>query len=241
MFVGVDGCRAGWFAVVLREGGEWNIDVFSDTSSLWDRLGKSSLILLDIPIGLKERESQERLCDVEARKLLEPNRGSSVFPAPCRPSIYAKTYEEANKINEKMTGRRLSLQTWNIVPKIREVDTLLRNSKIARSCIRETHPEVCFWAMAGRPMKHSKKTEEGFPERMRLLLSLYPQTNEVVRHVSSTYRRKEVARDDILDALSAAVTAAVGAQRLATIPEIPEVDSEGLPMEMVYSPHFKTP
>lgn len=241
MFVGVDGCRAGWFAVALGEDDDWDMDVFPDMSGLWDELSDSCLILLDIPIGLKERETRERLCDVEARRLLGPKRGSSVFPVPCRPSIYGPTYEEAGEINEMMTGRRLSLQTWNIVPKIREVDALLRNSKTARSCIRETHPEVCFWAMAGHPMRHNKKTKEGFSERFEVLRSVHPLTTEIARQAFSSYRRKDVARDDILDALSAAVTAVAGEKNLSSIPETPEVDSKGLPMEIVYHPHFKTP
>ena len=49
------------------------------------------------------------------------------------------------------------------LPKIREVDSLLRESAKARRAVREVHPEICFWALAGgRPMRHSKKTERGF-------------------------------------------------------------------------------
>src|SRR5262249_23282406 len=49
----------------------------------------------------------------------------------------------------------------------------------------------------------------------------------------SAYHRKDVARDDILDALVALVTATL---ELRTLPEVAEVDTEGLPMEIVYSP-----
>lgn len=45
-----------------------------------------------------------------------------------------------------------------------------------------------------------------------------------------------VAKDDILDALVAALTAKRGYKLgLKAIPEIPEYDSKGLPMRMVYS------
>ena len=32
MFVGVDGCRAGWFAVGLETADRWQVDIFSDVS-----------------------------------------------------------------------------------------------------------------------------------------------------------------------------------------------------------------
>jgi predicted RNase H-like nuclease len=239
MFVGADGCKAGWFTVQLTKSNDWKVDVFPDVSSLWNKYSGTSVILLDIPIGLRKRGHEERKCDIEARKLLGPKRASSVFPAPCRQAISAKTYEEASNINKQMTGRRLSLQTWNIIPKIREVDILLSNDESARSRVREIHPEVCFWALAGHPMKHSKKKREGLLERTQVLQSIYPRTDDIITHTlsTSTYRRKEVAKDDILDALSAAVTAMVGIQKLVSIPETPEFDSQGLRMEMVYYPY----
>jgi predicted RNase H-like nuclease len=239
MFVSADGCKAGWFAILLTENNDWKVDVIPDVSNLWNKYNSASMILLDVPIGLRERGPEERLCDIEARKLLSPKRRSSVFPAPCRRAIYAKTYEEASNINKQMTGRRLSLQTWNIIPKIREVDILLSNDESVGSRIREIHPEICFWALAGHSMKHSKKTKGGFSECIQVLESLYPHTNDIKDHALSTYRRNEVARDDILDALSAVVTAMVGVRRLISIPETVEFDSQGLRMEMLYRPHHR--
>ncbi|MHC1599344.1 MAG: DUF429 domain-containing protein [Candidatus Methanospirareceae archaeon] len=237
MYVGVDGCKKGWFAVSLTEDDEWDIAVFLDASHLLNKIDESSLILIDIPIGLREKENRERQCDIEARGLLRPKRASSVFPAPCRPAIYCKNYKEASDINEERTGRRLTLQTWYIIPKIRQVDDLLINHEFAKSRVRETHPEICFWAMAGgHPMRHSKKTDEGRSERMQVLQSVYPYTNDIIKRALCDYKRKEVARDDILDALSAAVTATVGAQRLVSIPQKPEFDSQCLRMEIVHRP-----
>lgn len=238
VFVGADGCKAGWFTVILMEDTDWKVDVFWDVSSLWQEYSSASLILLDIPIGLQERGRQERLCDRRARELLGPKRASSVFPAPCRPAVYVKTWEEASDVNERMTGRRLSRQTWNIIPKIREVDILLLKDKSARLRVRETHPEICYWALAGyHPMRYSKKTKQGFSERIKVLQSVYPRTTDVINHALSVYKRNEVAKDDILDALSAAVTATVEVQGLVSIPGTPVVDSRGLRMEMVYADH----
>ena len=48
------------------------------------------------------------------------------------------------------------------------------------------------------------------------------------------FKRKEVARDDAVDALAAAVTAAAPAAALRTLPPQPHEDRTGLRMEMVY-------
>ena len=236
MFVGVDGCRAGWLAIGLETDDSWKVDIFPDVASLWDHHRGAFVILIDIPIGLKTDGRPERRCDPQARKLLGPRR-SSVFPAPCRGAIYAQSYQEACDINQRLTGKRLSVENWNIIPKIREVDCLLSDDASARGCIREIHPELCFWGLAGRPMQHAKKRSEGLSERTQLLQSIYPGTADIVAHALSTYRRKDVARDDILDALAAAVTGLMGKQNLASIPQEPEFDERGLRMEMVYCPY----
>jgi len=90
VFVGVDGCRAGWLAIGLETEGNWQVNVFPDVSSLWNHHRGASLILIDIPIGLKASGKAERRCDPVVRKLLGPRR-SSVFPAPCRGAIYASS------------------------------------------------------------------------------------------------------------------------------------------------------
>jgi predicted RNase H-like nuclease len=74
---------------------------------------------IDIPIGLLEGP---RACDKAARKLLGQPRGSSVFPAPCRPALGPQTYAEASSINREKTMRGLSQQAWGVAPKIKQVD-----------------------------------------------------------------------------------------------------------------------
>lgn len=237
IFVGADGCHAGWFAVAIREDGKWETGVFEDVESLWKKYRRASVILLDIPIGLRDGGTLERLCDKRARKLLGGKRGSAVFPAPCRKATRERAYREASRANKDTTGRGLSRQTWSIIPKIKEVDELLSQDNSARRRVREIHPEICFWALACHPMQHSKKTREGYLERMEVLRSVYPRTDELLTDALAKCRRKDVARDDILDALSAAVTATVGKEKLVSLPEPPERDSRGLPMQMVYRPY----
>ena len=238
MFVGVDGCPKGWLAVVFPKLGAPTLKAFADVEALWREYADAEVICIDMPIGLRDEGKHERLCDTEARNLLGERR-SSVFPAPCREAAYATTYKKACDVNERKTGRRLSKQSWGLVPRIRQVDELLLRDKKARERFREVHPEICFWALAGgRPMGHHKSTEQGYLERAHVLEFVYPGAYDVIAEALDTFPRSIAARDDILDALSAAVTASVGLQGLATIPAKPETDAKGLPMQMVYSPQF---
>lgn len=231
--VGVDGCRGGWLAVKLPTDGRWEVKIFASFSQLWTTYEDASLILVDIPIGLLE-DAHGRACDWLARKVLGP-RYRSVFPVPCRPAVYARTYDEAIKINEQLTKKRIFQATWNIIPKIRQVDEVLLKNSQARARVREVHPEVLFWALAGqRPMTFKKTADDGFNERLQLLKGMYPQTEAILSYGIISLRVQEVARDDLLDALAAAVTGLLGHSKLKTLPEIPERDAHGLPMEIVY-------
>ncbi len=127
--VGVDGCKKGWFAVALGSGHQWTIGVYQTFEELWEAANLPSLMLIDIPIGLPE--SGRRVCDQETRKLLG-RRGASVFPVPCRKALQARTYRQACRLNQKVLGVKLSIQTWNITAKIREIDTWLQRHRAAR-------------------------------------------------------------------------------------------------------------
>jgi predicted RNase H-like nuclease len=234
--VGVDGCRAGWFWVCLTRAGGWKADIAPTFSQICDRWTEAGSILVDIPIGLRDSGEEERLCDREARKALGAPRSSSVFPVPCRSSLDAQGYRDACRINKQYTGRRLSKQSWNIAGKIREVDALLHSNAQMKGVVREVHPEVLFWALnRGIGMKHSKRTEAGFKDRLRLLERYCPGSEAMVTIALNTYPRKAVGRDDMLDALAAAVTGWLGTGSFRAFPECPEWDSTGLPMEIVYS------
>ena len=245
-FVGVDGCRSGWFSVGFDSQGCHELRVFPAFSELLDYYAEAKLVLVDIPIGLMEGPGG-RKCDQEARKLLK-GRSSSVFTAPTRQTVeqvarspgdydYAKRIEQcATKTECSREGRKISKQAFAIAPKIAQVDRLLRcRDSNATPRVREVHPEVCFWALnQKKAMTHRKKVKEGREERLRVLECVEPQTKVIYKQALNEFRRKCVAKDDILDALVAAVTAQLGHGRLKTIPESPAVDSKGLAMEMVY-------
>jgi predicted RNase H-like nuclease len=232
-FVGVDGCRAGWVAVGLTEGGEPSHLVAPGIADVALRY-PTALALVDVPIGLRGSERDQRRCDVEARAKLGA-RGSSVFPAPCRSALAFTSYEAASAENHRCTGRRLSKQSFAIMPRILDVEEYLRQSWATGPVIREMHPEVCFWALATRPMAHAKRTEEGAAERLAVLSRHLPAAPAIVAEVMSAHRRSAVQRDDVIDALAGAVTALVGVLKLRTLPETPERDRRNLRMEMVYA------
>lgn len=234
-FVGVDGCPAGWVAVTLARDGRLEYRVFPTFDAILCQ-HRRALILVDVPIGLRDAGADERVCDREARRLLKRRR-SSVFPAPVRAALSAPNYEAASRINrEKTDGRRgLSRQSWAIVSKIREVNEHLAGREQPAPVVREMHPELCFWGLKeGHPLRHNKKTQEGYGERIALLSQLVAGAVELVDTVLREKRRGVLRRDDVVDALVGAVVARLGGGCLKTLPETPECDSVGLPMEMVY-------
>jgi predicted RNase H-like nuclease len=233
LVAGVDGCKAGWFAVWGDGGPDWKCGVFLDILTLWQSLKEAKLILVDIPIGLPS--VGPRLCDIEARKRLGRPRGSSVFPAPCREALSAGSHAAASTINRKVLGKGITIQCWGICPKICEVDEMLLSNAKAREVIREGHPEVAFLIFAGVPMAFKKSTPEGVEVRLGVLRRRWPAVDKLFDQATARHLRKDVGRDDILDAAAMYLTAASPAGSHQTIPEKPEHDRLGLPMEMVRS------
>ena len=227
---GVDGCRRGWICVSLDlSNGEVSAQVFESAEALFGE-GASAVIGIDIPIGLPD--VHPRKCDHIARKLVGP-RASSVFPVPVRAALNAKSYEAACDASENKCGRRLPQQTYAILPKIREVDTLLRSSSDLPERVFEVHPEVsfCFWN-GKQPMHHPKQSGFGFLERLELTRGEFGDAADRIRRQVT---RAAVADDDILDALAVLWTARrILADEAVRIPEgVEERDEYGLPMRML--------
>jgi predicted RNase H-like nuclease len=192
--------------------------------------------LIDIPIGLPDSGPDGRLCDREARQRLGRGRAASVFSAPARRTLAAASYPNALELNRQSTGRGLSRQAWGIVPKIRDIDALLGDNRVLRGVLRESHPELCFWALNGKqPMQYNKKQVSGQQERLRVLEQYFPQCHALFEQVCSEFLRRQVARDDIIDAMVCAVTAKQGhGSGYRTVPATPARDGKGLSMEIVY-------
>jgi predicted RNase H-like nuclease len=235
-YMGVDGCRFGWFCVELGERQARHVNVIEDIDTLSGLAKNKLLVLVDVPIGLLDRGGPQRQCDRAARKVLGVPRASSIFPVPARATLHAKNYPEAVALNLQRLGVGLNKQSWNIVPKIKDMDRLLRNNRRLHFVIRESHPEVCFWALNNRQaMAFNKKQTRGHEERLTVLERYLPKAREIFFQTLVSYRRQDVAPDDIIDALVLAVTARLACGNIQTLPVKPQTDQFGLPMEMVYA------
>jgi predicted RNase H-like nuclease len=232
-FLGLDGARAGWIVIGIDDDDSVSHTLVRNIDDAHALLQQAESALIDMPIGIADAGPDERRADPAARKLLG-KRSSSVFPMPCRIALSKSIYLEASAANFEVCGRKLSKQTWNIMPKIAEVDVYVREH--SDTCLRESHPEVCFTGLnGGVSMTHSKKTFEGHQERLRLLKRHYRKSLSTFTGLRRAHPKKDLADDDILDALVLAVTARLGRrQKLKTLPEQRQYDGLGLPMEIVY-------
>ncbi len=203
---GVDGCKGGW-VVATSDHQVLLCRHFGDVLALGlDRLA------VDMPIGLPFL-GEKRLCDALARKLLG-RRASCVFPAPPRPLLKAKSYDQVR-------NHGLSLQAFHLIPRVAEVDECMTPELQER--VVETHPELVFRRLAGRPMQHNKKKEEGYLERRQLL-------DFPIEESLKLFLRREVGRDDLLDAVALMHSARSGFGE--RVPEYPPLDERGLRMEI---------
>ena len=168
LLAGADGCKAGWVVAFAPAGrGAARCRILPSVPALFERHPELAVLAIDIPIGLPERGARE--CDRSARRLLGRPRGSSVFPAPIRPVLQAKSYTEACRIGRAVDGRGLSRQCWHLLPKIRELDDFLRSDAGIGTRVHEVHPEVSLALMSGAPMASSKRRPGGRRERLAAL------------------------------------------------------------------------
>ena len=117
------------------------------------------------------------------------------------------------------------------LPKIQAVDAWITPEQ--NRTFREGHPELSFFAAAGRPMDYPKKKQEGKDERLKALSDFIKP--ELVRRWLNEARGSGVAADDILDALALCRSAArVMLCCHNTLPAEPPRDARGLTMEMVF-------
>jgi predicted RNase H-like nuclease len=198
--LGVDGCRAGW--VAASERGARLYPTFAEIVA-----ERFELVLIDVPIGLLQ--AGPRSCDLQARSLLGARR-SSVFPAPGRRLLRARRY-----------GRQCSIQLWNILHKIREVDEAM-TPRLQRR-VREAHPEVSFALLNGSPLRFAKKSADGEAERRRLLRPIFGEIPAV----------PGAARDDVLDAYALLWSAHRARRGEARVLGGDERDERGLQCEIV--------
>ena len=210
--LGVDGCRGGWVGALV-EGDQvtWHRfpDIGSAVAMAVDAIG------VDMPVGLPARGRRD--CDLLAKAALG-RAHSRVFLAPPRGVLSAETYDEAGRLHRVLTGGLgMSVQTWHLVPKIREVDEVADDHRLF-----EVHPELSLAELAGTGPLVSKKTPAGRAARTAVLRGWLPGLADVP------------AGDDGLDALAAAWSAGRWLAATArSLPEHPAYDERGRPMRIV--------
>ncbi|MFE7775881.1 DUF429 domain-containing protein [Streptomyces sp. NPDC057445] len=224
--LGVDACPAGWVAVGLRDGRFAGARTDTDLRSLLrEGAERFEVVAVDMPLGLLD--AGWRRADAQAAALLGRLRGS-VFRVPPHAVWQEEHYEAANHRCRELTGAGLSRQSWGLAAKLREANGCLADPGGDR--LFEVHPEVSFWALAGKvPLPHRKKSWAGQTARRSLLEAAGVVLPDDLGDAG------RVPPDDVLDAAAAAWSAHRIAQGLARpLPDPPESDPRGRPIAIWY-------
>lgn len=230
---GVDGCPAGWIAAFVRPAGrEVRIVV---VPRLADIVAEArGIVAVDMPIGLPERTGVGGRAAENAVRPLLGARQSSVFSVPSRAAIDAADYAASctAALATSDPPRKVSKQLYNIAPKIREVDAVLRADAALAARVFEVHPELAFWRLnGGRALDLPKKVksrchEPGLALRRNLLIAAgFPSAAVEAKPP------KGAGPDDLIDALAcAAIARRLHAGTARPFPDPPPRDAYGLPM-----------
>ena len=224
--IGVDGCPAGWIAI-LWQGNHIRAKLF-ELGRFSEILSEdAAMIAVDMPIGFPTHYG--RNADIQARKFMKPF-GSRVFPVPCREAVHAASYTEAIHINRSCSNNVSIPPVTNAIrPRMQEIDLVITPQNEHR--LKEIHPEVSFAVMNGSvPLLNRKKTESGEAVRLELLKAQgFPECD----FEKFGFRRRDVKRDDIIDACAAAWSARrILEGKARHFPEVEERDARGLLMRI---------
>ncbi|MCE0763065.1 DUF429 domain-containing protein [Pseudonocardia kujensis] len=196
---GVDGVPGGWVVVLLRgRAPRWTVRwaVVAGAAEVVELTAGCAAVGVDIPLALPV-DGTPRECDALCAARLGRAR-SSVFPAPPREVLLEPTHEEAVRRARELTGRGISIQTYNIRRQILSWDAIhpLPDNVV------EVHPELAVRGLAPGTAFASKKTARGAGQRIAAL-------TRWVDPARALADLPEGARlDDCLDALAATWSAA---------------------------------
>lgn len=163
-----------------------------------------------------------------ARRQLK-GKSASIFNVPSREAVYAADYIEACDLNAARFGKKLSKQSWFIVPKIRQADELLAEQPALAARLFESHPELSFFRLGG--FLSSKKTATGLAERIELLATYIDDAETHFEAALKQWTRQAVAKDDLLDAM---VLSLLGQLKVETLSSAHQsTDETSIPIRMV--------
>lgn len=226
VFCGIDGCRGGWVAVFLPKSGP--AGAWAAVYPRWNDIPFAGLAMaaVDMPIGLPD--TGPRHCDQAARELLGKAR-SRVFLHLRRPLVgFVDDYKAANAW-AKADGKGLSVQAFNILPKILEIDGWIAPKRQAH--IKEAHPELAFARLNGGAALPSKATPLGLRARKRLLREAgFLGLADMLRALKG----RGAKSDDLYDACVLTLTARRILKGKAVCLDSGTKDGRGLRMEIWY-------
>jgi len=232
---GIDGCPGGWIAAFVGPAGaEGRLAVFTRFADVLAAPERPAIVAIDMPIGLPERSGLGGRAAENAVRPLLGARQSSVFSVPSRAAVYAADYPQACRVALATSDppRKVSKQLFNIAPKIREVDALLRADQVLASRVFEVHPELAFSRLNGeRALSEPKKVKSRpYPPGLALRRALLRAAGLPPGLIGAT-PPKGAAEDDLIDALAcAAVARRLHAGLARPFPDPPPRDPHGLPM-----------
>ncbi|MGB2265803.1 MAG: DUF429 domain-containing protein [Akkermansiaceae bacterium] len=218
---GIDGCPAGWLILTQHPDARISACIHSSLDEFAPRLGPDHIVAIDMPIGLPCPDHYPRACDTGARQALG-SRACCVFSAPCRGTLdHIDNYTAASAWHKDATGKAISHQAFNILPKIHELDTYLGRHP-ATAAFYEVHPEISFAHMNGSdehiaPLLNKKSFPTGEHERAALIaanLSCPAELSTLQQQLGPRSKdgKTRWALNDLHDALAALWTA----QRIST-------------------------
>lgn len=154
--IGIDGCKGSWLLVSLAHD-SFEIRLSDHIEEICEHHQTADAMLIDMPVGLPESPLDIRP-EPFLRKMLK-KRASTVFNVPSRQAIQERDYLTASSVNYEVLGKKLSRQSFGILPKIREIDDFLETKPVWKNRLMESHPEYCFALLNdGRPLPWKKNT-----------------------------------------------------------------------------------
>lgn len=165
---------------------------------------------VDMPIGLAA--AGLKTAEQAVRSLLGDRR-SSLFPSPAHAVLECHDWADALATNRSVAGRGLSKQVFNLLPRIRELRSVVSPEDQPR--FSEVHPEMSFAVMA-HELTATKRTVLGQLQRLSVieqrvgpLLDWATTVGSAVEGFTDSQPSDLVGArlDDVLDACAAAWSA----------------------------------
>jgi predicted RNase H-like nuclease len=196
--------------------------VQSTLAEVLDQRPAFEIIALHAPIGVPDRPSDWRECDLAARRVLGPRSGAAL-KAPSRDVLSAESFEEARRIDPS-----LDIVRWRAMAKaaeaVREVQSWRQRN------VWEVNPELAFTQMNdGKPLGFGRRSQLGRRLRRELLLASLPGSDRVLAG-----RPRGLPEEKLLDALADLWTARrIAARAITRMADNPTWDGEGVRMDIV--------